>query len=107
MRAAGPSCRSRCQALAGQNSLRPVAARTAGTRVIPANSITKIAIATEGPRTLNWPNWARPSAANATMIASAAEAITCEIRAPAAAAACLRSSPARSRSRKRNVMNRK
>jgi hypothetical protein len=41
------------------------------------------------------------------MIAIAAEATTCDTREAAEAAACLRSSPARRCSRKRNVMNRK
>ena len=106
-RAAGPSERSRAHERDGQNSARPVTAAIAGISVTPANSITSTEIATAGPITWNWPNSATSIVANATTIASAAEAITGPTLLAADAAAVRRSSPARSRSRSRNSRNRK
>ena len=66
-----------------------------------------MATATDGPSTWNWPKRASPSVAKAATIASAAEATTGLTWSAAFAAASRPLSPSRSRSRKRNVMNRK
>jgi hypothetical protein len=84
----------------------PSSETIAGIRVRPASSVTATAIASDGPIDLNRPRLERVSARKAMITAPAAEAIASPTRVTALIIACLASSPARSRSRYRNIRNR-
>src|SRR5262249_58913712 len=94
------------QALDGQKTLVPSRETIAGISVRPANSVVKTAMASAGPSDLNRPSVDSVSARNAMMTAPAADAIASPTRDTALIIAVFESSPARRRSRYRNIRNR-